>query len=210
VDLAAPGVDVLSLRAARTDLMRDIPGVDYEPGRAYVGVDKRYYRAAGTSFAAPFAAGAASLLLSRDPTLTPDQVKRLLMQSARDIEVAGVDQYTGYGRLDVKAALAADPAFFVEAEIAGLEVVQTHGAQLVQVKGTADADRLKSARVEIGAGEVPDHWKRVGELDQPVRDGVLATIPAAELRGTPVWMIRLVAEHAGGRSREMRFQLNLE
>src|SRR5262249_27599235 len=49
VAIAAPGVDILSLRAQQTDLlMFDKP--DYKPGTAVVG--ERYYRVTGSSFAA--------------------------------------------------------------------------------------------------------------------------------------------------------------
>ena len=57
VSVAAPGLDILSLRARRTDTMLGIEGVKYTTGAAYVGEDKRYYRASGTSFSAPMVAG---------------------------------------------------------------------------------------------------------------------------------------------------------
>ena len=78
VAISAPGLDVLSLRARRTDTMRDIPGIEYEPGSAYVGEDRRYYRASGTSFAAPIVTGVASLLLAKNPSLSLEQLKRVL------------------------------------------------------------------------------------------------------------------------------------
>lgn len=209
VDLAAPGVDILSLRARRTDLMRDIPGIDYTPGAAYVGADRRYYRTSGTSFAAPLVSGVASLLLSRDPSLTPDDLERILKHAARDIETPGVDQYTGYGLLDARAALAADPRFEIVAAISGLAVAQQDGAQVVQVSGTAAADRFAGATVEIGPGEAPQMWTAVGEVGAAVRDGVLATIPARSFAGSARWTVRVVVRHAGGRTREARYALNL-
>ena len=47
------------------------------PGR----VDK-YFRMSGTSMASPVVAGAAALMLQKDPSLTPDQVKYRLMKTA--------------------------------------------------------------------------------------------------------------------------------
>ena len=69
--------------------------------------------AIGTSFAAPQVSAAAALLLGQDPSLTPDQVVWLLERSARDVNTvtgchncrAGRDSLTGWGRLDVQAAL---------------------------------------------------------------------------------------------------------
>jgi len=70
--------------------------------------------AIGTSFAAPQVSAAAALLLGQDSKLTPDQVIWLLERSARDVNMAsgcskcaaGRDSLTGWGRLDVQAALA--------------------------------------------------------------------------------------------------------
>jgi hypothetical protein len=69
--------------------------------------------AIGTSFAAPQVSAAAALLLGVDPRLTPDQVSWLLERSADDESAltgcsdcpAGRDKYTGWGRLDIQAAL---------------------------------------------------------------------------------------------------------
>jgi hypothetical protein len=64
-----------------------------------------YARFSGTSMAAPHVAGAAALLRQREPALTPDAVKSLLMTSARDL---GLDPFAqGTGRLDVLAAVQA-------------------------------------------------------------------------------------------------------
>jgi hypothetical protein len=211
IDLAAPGLDVLSLRARATDLMRDIPGVEYVPGAAYVGADRRYYRASGTSFAAPIVAGAASLVWSRRPELTAEDVARVLVHSAKDVDTPGRDQYTGYGLLDVRAALGRDPRFFVEAEISGVKVATAGGQTVVEVSGTADADRFRAARLEIGPGAGPRAWTPVGQpVAAPVREAVIGSIPAAALAGAKEWTIRVIAEHADGTRREARFNLKLE
>ena len=60
----------------------------------------------GTSAATPFAAGIVALLREIYPTWTPAQLKARLAQTARDMDVAGWDRFTGYGLLDAGAALA--------------------------------------------------------------------------------------------------------
>ncbi|MBW2395339.1 MAG: S8 family serine peptidase [Deltaproteobacteria bacterium] len=210
IDLVAPGTDVLSLRARRSDLMQDIPGVRYEIGEGFVGEDRRYYRASGTSFSAPIVAGVASLLLSKQPSLTPDEVERMLVHSARDIGVPGVDQYTGYGLVDARAALAADPAFFAEARITSVAAEQIDGATVVQITGTADANRFAKAWLEIGPGEDPAEWTRVEDSPAgPVRDGLLGQVPASAFGGAPKWTLRVRVEHEDGTLREARFVLTL-
>ncbi|MCI0411731.1 S8 family serine peptidase [bacterium] len=211
IDISAPGDDVLSLRARRTDLLRDIPGVKYIAGSSYVGKDKRYYRASGTSFAAPIVAGTASLLFSMNPKLTNEEVERMLLHSATDVDVPGKDQHTGYGVLNARAALEADSKYFLITEIQGAEVVMKAGRPFVQVKGTAVADQFKDAYIEIGRGKKPDQWKRIDvELTQPVREGALGEIPASELAGSKDWTIRLVGKHENGRTQEGWFFLTLQ
>jgi len=61
----------------------------------------------GTSAAVPHVAGVAALLLSRNPSLTPEEVRRHIMQSADDIGRHGPDQSTGAGRLNAHQALRA-------------------------------------------------------------------------------------------------------
>lgn len=65
VDVAAPGVDILSLRASR-------------------GTTQDKYTAvmSGTSMACPHVAGACALLVSINPSLTSDQVYDILMETA--------------------------------------------------------------------------------------------------------------------------------
>jgi subtilisin family serine protease len=207
VDIAAPGSDIVSLRAARTDLMQ-FELKDYKPGTNVIGRERLLYYASGTSFAAPYVTGVASLLLSINPKLTAAEVKRMILQSAKDIDVPGTDQFTGYGLLDAAAALKADPKFHVDAAIDGVGVVNKGGPQ-VRVTGTADADKFKRAWIEIGKGENPGRWKKVAQVRKAVQGAALGDIPAAEFGGAKEWVIRLVVEHRNGRKRENRFILKL-
>ena len=61
----------------------------------------------GTSAAAPHAAAIGALLLSHEPTLTPDDVRRLYAGVALDIEEAGIDPDSGVGIVNALPALAA-------------------------------------------------------------------------------------------------------
>lgn len=60
---------------------------------------------AGTSMATPHVAGAASLMVSKDPALTPAQALSILKSTADNIS----DPHMGSGRLNVVNALAATP-----------------------------------------------------------------------------------------------------
>jgi subtilisin family serine protease len=110
-DLAAPGLQILSILPR--PLTARFPSCS-EQGYSSCGSDE-YREAQGTSFAAPQVTAAAAVLLSLRPTLRPEQVTRILQSTAIDLNGAtgctacalGRDAYSGWGRLDVTAAVAA-------------------------------------------------------------------------------------------------------
>lgn len=63
-----------------------------------------YGRLSGTSMASPHVAATAALVLSLDPSLSPNEVARVLRVTARDTAEPGWDQYTGFGIVDALAA----------------------------------------------------------------------------------------------------------
>lgn len=65
----------------------------------------RYGYMAGTSMATPLVSAAVALLLSREPTLNPAQVRTRLAATAADIGPTGFDPRAGHGALDVARAL---------------------------------------------------------------------------------------------------------
>ncbi|MGH6683526.1 MAG: S8 family serine peptidase [Pseudolabrys sp.] len=65
--------------------------------------DDKYALTTGTSVAAAHASGVAALLLARDPQLTPDQVRRDLIRSARAIP--GNRREVGAGVIDALGAV---------------------------------------------------------------------------------------------------------
>ncbi len=210
VDIAAPGVDVLSLRGRFTDVLRIADKEDYQPGNHFVDPVANYYRMSGTSFAAPFVSGVASLIIAGDAELTARQVMRMILHSARDIGAPGIDQFTGYGLLDANAALDADADFYVEAQISGVTVVSRDGKPLVQVNGTADANKFKRAWIELGQGEDPTSWKKVSrKIKKPVLNSELDALKVDLFRGAKQWTLKLITVHKKGQQREIRFLLNL-
>lgn len=99
VDIAAPGSDILT---------------------TYPGVGNQKNYETGTSFAVPMVAGLASLILSKNKTLTAKEVRQIIYDTARDIPFgggyppncytgAGKDVCTGHGMIDMGAALNSTP-----------------------------------------------------------------------------------------------------
>lgn len=84
------------------------PGGDTTNGTGIVStmVGGRYGEEEGTSFASPYVAGAMALLLSIDPTLTPDELESIVEHTASDRGDPGRDDTFGWGIVDVGAAAA--------------------------------------------------------------------------------------------------------
>jgi len=106
-DIAAPGDDIFStlpraLTAARPACVNQ--------GYSDCGPDE-YRHAQGTSFAAPQVTAAAAVLRAARPDLRAGQVMNLLTRSATDVGPPLRDALTGWGRLDVTAALAAAESY---------------------------------------------------------------------------------------------------
>jgi len=81
VELAAPGVSIKST---------------YRSGGYAIG--------SGTSMACPHVAGAAALAWAADPSLTAEQLRIRLRQTAEDLGAAGRDNLYGYGLVNASAA----------------------------------------------------------------------------------------------------------
>jgi serine protease AprX len=108
-DLVAPGNRVVSLRVKGSYIDRTfpenlIPVSSYAPA-ARPSQKPAYLKLSGTSTSAPVVAGAVALMLQGHRSLTPDDVKLRLMETADPLYGASVYEQ-GAGLLDVDGALA--------------------------------------------------------------------------------------------------------
>ncbi len=87
-DVCFPGVGIAACRAAGTGMGTPI--------------DDHYTSASGTSMATPHAAGVCALLLQAKPGLAPQQIKTILMETAKNLNLDANTQ--GAGRADGLAA----------------------------------------------------------------------------------------------------------
>jgi serine protease len=109
VDISAPGGDIA-------------PDFTVDPGLAILSLwntgtttpaDDTYAYAMGTSMATPYVTGTVSLMLGRNPTLTPGRVLSILQGSARDFpagSACAIGNLCGAGLLDAGLALASTPS----------------------------------------------------------------------------------------------------
>jgi serine protease len=93
VSLAAPGGNCVNLSGAcvypimtTVNLGSTVPGAN--------GYSDAFAASLGTSFATPLVAGTAALMLSANPSLTPAQVRSILMQTARVFPFRGAQADT--------------------------------------------------------------------------------------------------------------------
>ncbi|GGB42817.1 S8 family serine peptidase [Fictibacillus barbaricus] len=86
IDFAAPGEDIFSTAA----------------NSGYMYMD-------GTSMATPVVSGTAALMLSKNPLLTENELRDLLIKSSVDLGDPGWDIYYGYGRIDMNKAVSLTP-----------------------------------------------------------------------------------------------------
>jgi subtilase family protein len=91
IDVSAPGDDVL---------LPVPPQFDGD------GTRNGYESLDGTSFAAPMVAGATTWLRAVRPELSAGQVQQVLQRSADDLGARGWDERYGFGKIDLRAALA--------------------------------------------------------------------------------------------------------
>jgi serine protease AprX len=119
VDLVAPGSSVVSLRN---------PGsaADVEFPSAQVGT--RFFKGTGTSQATAVVSGAAALVVSQRPGITPDQVKALLMNTASPIPGAS-SNCQGAGTLNLEAALYAPTPVSVQTAAPGTGAGSIEGSR---------------------------------------------------------------------------------
>jgi Subtilase family len=91
VDLAAPGIDILTAVPAAFDPDNNGDG---------------FAALAGTSFAAPMVSAAVAWVRAARPELTPFQAAQVVRLGAFDLEPSGYDNSTGFGALNLPGALA--------------------------------------------------------------------------------------------------------
>ncbi|GAA5199318.1 S8 family serine peptidase [Rugosimonospora acidiphila] len=197
-DIMAPGVDIVSARAAGTSIGTLI--------------DANYTADSGTSMATPHVAGAAALLHQEHPDWSADQLKAALMDTAAPVH--GGDLYGhGAGRVDIGAAIGTPMVGAATVNLGTLSYPQTgtasarvtwanHGSRAATLKlGLTVTDRTgkaaPSGAVALSTGSVPvpagGHASATVSLDEArladrpgLYEGVLTARDGATVLHTPV------------------------
>jgi hypothetical protein len=163
-DISAPGAEILSTFPRALTAQRPTCA---DQGYSDCG-PLEFRNAEGTSFAAPQVAAAAALLLSVNPGLTADQVEAILEHTAVDVTASTGcprclpwrDPISGWGRLDVAAALQAlngplpPPDRYEANDNAGSAAWTLYGRSR-QISATLDYwdDQIDVYRVKLRVGQ---------------------------------------------------------
>lgn len=184
VGVAAPGGDNLDHSILST-----------VPTSGSLGNPTGYTNLSGTSMAAAYVAGAAGLVLSKNPTMTSHQVMQAIRQGTDvyNVDIPNSPYYVGAGRVNVDKTLRINSVSTATADISSPRADFVSGG-LIPFSGSATAPY----RVFYGQGIYPASWTEFGAGQ--AMSGVLATLDSSAL-ASPFddYTIKLVAEDQYGR-----------
>ena len=155
IDLSAPGVGIMSAVP---------PPLDGD------GAQDGYQALSGTSFSAPMVSAAMAWVRAARPELTPDRVVQAVRLTARDVGRTGWDALTGFGVLNVGAALSVpvdklpiqdplepnDNLVWVNGQAFGKPAAPLwSGGKAARISGLLDVqeDPVDAYRIVVGAGK---------------------------------------------------------
>lgn len=187
IDVAAPGVDILSTRAGVNPMC--------DASRT---IGANYCRISGTSMATPHVAGLAALILSKNLLLTNEEVRQIIRKGAVDLGLAGKDSNFGYGRIDGERSIA-----FAAGEKPLTPVITSPASRTsivtptFQITGGIGGSNFSSYTLEAGSGRTPAIWIPLHVSTTQVANGVLATIDTS-LIPAGLTILRLTATDTQG------------
>ena len=118
--------------------------------------EEKYQITSGTSFSAAYVSGLAGLMLERNPALKPEELRAILMKTARDLGSPGRDDLFGAGEADAFAAVsavAAAPVAAISGPPAGATGENVSDRQQVPATRALDGPAAAMASDKSAAGD---------------------------------------------------------
>ena len=181
IDVSAPGYSILSLHAQGTDM--------YAPDEPDIHIiDSLYYIASGTSMSCPHVVGIAAFMQTLSPGLSMENIKSILENTADDIldpygtgdNLPGWDKYSGYGRVNLYAAVARVPdrRAIIQSPLPN-EILSGTFA----ITGSCDGGDFSAYQLFYGSGQTPSEWTEIESSDIPVSENILGSLDAGGMEG---------------------------
>lgn len=169
-----------------------------------------YKTVGGTSFAAPYAAATAALLLELNSELNPNEISGILQQTSEDMPSGGWDPYIGAGLLNAGRSvnytgrtvvdIAYPPNDYYHSEIDGDDLY---------VIGTIAVPFFKDYQLFIGEGISPENWTELTNLRDFQVIGDTLTKINLKLYKQESYTIRLLVNLNNNRTLEKRNRIYL-
>ncbi len=166
IDVGAPGVDILSLKA----------GVSPTCVAGKV-VGNSYCRLSGTSMATPHVSGLAALIISKNPTFTNEQVRQVLREGSNKVLGTEFDYGIGYGLIDppkavnvtgIPSVLLTTPKMYETLDSSGI----------LNVKATMGLTKITTWNLTVGLGLDETTYKQIAQGTGSF-SGLIASVPVS-------------------------------
>jgi minor extracellular serine protease Vpr len=132
-------------------------------------IDGNYKISSGTSFAAPHVAGAAALVLQKNPQLSPQELKSILMTTSKIVYDQFNDKFpievSGNGRIDVSKAINAELIIMPPNLIFDFSSTNEIQTKYLQIKGV-DVESMSIRFEESGIVDFDYNLKVRGSMTQ--------------------------------------------
>lgn len=189
IDVVAPGVDILSIRAAANTMCT-----------ATRTVGTNYCRVSGTSMATPHVAGLAALLYSKNAALSNEEIRQILRKSAADLGASGKDPNFGFGRIEASGAMNNATSHLLAPVISNPKSRSIIFGSNVNFSGMVPGPNFVSYKLEAGLGRTPASWVTFANSSiQPVTTTNLASVDTTKLNDG-AYIFRLTATDSAGKS----------
>src|SRR5579883_425027 len=165
-----------------------------------------YDSVSGTSAASPIAAGIAALLLSKDPRLSPVELRSIIESTTKDVGDRGYDHRSANGRIDALAALTYKGG-------ANIKLTSPHRldefriGDTIHLTGSAISTLFTGYSVDWAYGMRPDtnpsvnNWHNIASGTSQVLDTTFGVWNTAGLR-PGYYTVRLAVRSSDNRSTE--------